>query len=480
MRKVFFGNLILLLVLNVLIKPFYILGIDASVQNRVGAEAYGNYFSLLNFSFLFSILLDVGLTNYNTRNIAQSPQTLAKNLGSIIGIKLLLFIFFSLFTLCFGLVIGYSSMQMELLGILVLNQFFTSMLLYFRSNFSGLHRFKTDAFFSILDRLLLILICSVLLWGHWFSGEFKITWFVWAQTISYGIAALLAGMLSLKLSGFPKISFQKKFSLAILKQSFPYALLILLMSLYNRTDSVMIERLLPDGKKSAGIYAQGYRLLDAANMFALLFAGLLFPIFSRLLKEKQNLRNLVSSSATTLITCATIVSISCYFYAYDLIAWRYNDNLIYAAPTFSILILSFVPVSITYIYGTLLTANGDLKLLNQMALGGLVANLALNFWLIPLYGSWGAAVATLSTQSVTALLQLVIALQKTPIQVNTKAVIKFSIFSLIALPVCYCLHIYFNGINGFLLTFSACVVIALLTDALSLKEGLKALKIRYT
>ena len=43
MQRTFLTNLALLLVLNLLVKPFYILGIDAGVQDAVGAEGYGAY-----------------------------------------------------------------------------------------------------------------------------------------------------------------------------------------------------------------------------------------------------------------------------------------------------------------------------------------------------------------------------------------------------------------------------------------------------
>ena len=49
MKRKFIWNLLLVVVLNILIKPFYILGIDAEVINRVGASVYGNYFALINF-----------------------------------------------------------------------------------------------------------------------------------------------------------------------------------------------------------------------------------------------------------------------------------------------------------------------------------------------------------------------------------------------------------------------------------------------
>ena len=71
MQKKFLQNLIVMVVLNLLIKPYSIFFIDAEVQNRVGTSEYGFYFTLLNFSYLFNILLDIGTTNYNVKNTSK-------------------------------------------------------------------------------------------------------------------------------------------------------------------------------------------------------------------------------------------------------------------------------------------------------------------------------------------------------------------------------------------------------------------------
>ena len=77
-----------------------------------------------------------------------------------------------------------------------------------------------------------------------------------------------------------------------MKRSFPYALLILLMTIYYRIDSVMLERMIDDDSIQAGIYAQSYRFFEASNMIAYLFAALLLPIFSKMLKMKECVQEL--------------------------------------------------------------------------------------------------------------------------------------------------------------------------------------------
>jgi len=422
MQKTFLSNLILIVVLNLLIKPFYILGIDAEVQNRVGAEIYGNYFALLNFSFLLNILLDFGITNYNSRNIAQNPQLVNKHFGKLLTIRFTLFFIYVFFTIGSGLVIGYDSNEMYFVFLLVLNQFFVATIQYARSNFAGLHLFKIDAFISVLDRTLLITLGGFLLWSPAMDSTFKIEWFIYAQTVTYLLTALVSIIILKFKIGTIKLQLKKTFSLALLKESFPYALLILLMMFYNRIDSVMLERLLDDGDKQAGIYAQGFRYLDAVNMFALLFAGLLLPIFARLIKKSESIKPILSLGVKTLIPISLIIAITAYFFQSDLISLRYTDNIDEASISFGFLILSFIPVSVTYIFGTLLTANGSLKKLNYMAVGGLVLNVVLNLFLIPKFKVEGAAIATLITQGVTAFIQLILVVLIFKLKTNWKLI----------------------------------------------------------
>ena len=412
MKRLFVTNLGLVLFLNLLVKPFWIFGIDRSVQNAVGSENYGFYFALFNFSLILNILLDLGITNYNNRNIAQHNQLLSKHLSNVIVLKFLLALLYMVVCLAIGFIINYDAEQIKMLVFLVFNQFLLSFILYLRSNLSGLHLFKTDSFVSVLDRLLMIGICAILLWGHVTSTSFKIEWFVYSQTLAYFITAVITLFIVLRKAGLIKLHFDRSFFLVFLKQSYPFALLILLMSFYNRIDSVMIERLLPAkvGDEEAGIYAQSYRILDAASMISFLFAGLLLPIFSKMLKNKEPVDQLVSFSFRLIIVPVVIFVVAAVLYSNELMKFLYHGtDLHYSAQIFSIIIPGLIAISTTYIYGTLLTANGKLKYLNIMAASAMVVNISLNFLLIPHLNALGSAVSSLTTQGLTAIFQVILA-----------------------------------------------------------------------
>ena len=428
MRRKFITNLLLLLFLNVLIKPFWIFGIDRHVQNMVGNESYGLYFSLLSFSMILNIFLDLGITNFNNKNIAQHHQLLKKHISNIVGLKFILAGVYALICMGAAAIIGYKDVQIHLLIFLVLNQFLISFTLYLRSNISGLHLFRTDSLLSVLDRSLMIAICSVLLFTNITGHTFRIEWFVYAQSAAYLITSLITFGVVLAHTGKIKFQFNYRFFMVFLKKSYPYALLSLLMSFYNRIDSVMLESMLPNGKEQVGTYAQAFRLLDAVSMFGVLFAGLLLPIFARMIKQKQDIGSMVQFSFLLLFVPAIIFSFSSGFYNIEIMGLLYTSHIELSASIFRLLMVSFLGVATTYIFGTLLTANGSIRQLNWMALAGMALNVGLNLLLIPRMQALGSAWASLATQLFTALAQTILAVIFLKLTINYQIIGKLILF----------------------------------------------------
>ncbi|NOR33663.1 MAG: oligosaccharide flippase family protein, partial [Bacteroidales bacterium] len=296
LKKHFITNLTLLIFLNLLIKPIWFFGIEVGVQNQVGEEIYGFYFSLFNFAFILNMLLDVGINNFNNRAISRDHTKLKGHLAAIIPLKLFLSLIYAGVVLVSGKILGYNHEQFQLLWILVLNQFLASFILYFRTNISGLQLYRTDSLLSVLDRSLMILFTGLLLWGNIMQRPFQIEWFVYAQTASYTLTLITSASIVRIRSGSFFRFFSISGSLKILRASYPFALLILMMALFNRVDSVMLERLLENGREQAGIYAQSFRIFEAATQFSLLFAMLLLPMFSRMIHLKQDVNELVRTA----------------------------------------------------------------------------------------------------------------------------------------------------------------------------------------
>ncbi len=522
MQRQFVSSLIILLFLNLLIKPFWILVIEPQVQNEVGNGAYGEYFALFGFSFLLNILLDFGITNFNNKNIAQNNQLLTKHFSALFILKLSLAVLYIIATIIVGLLIGYDSRLMKLLLILGFNQFLISLVMYLRSNLQGLHLFKTDALISVLDRVIMIGIVSVMLWTNVMDTRMDIMDFVYAQTAGFAITALIAFLAVSRKTELLKLRWNWPFSLMILKKSFPFAVLVLLMTFYNRIDSVMLERMIPAGEsvkmeqlkelrdpkktyseaeqnerhilaaelehtgpEQAGIYAKAYRLLDATNMIAYLFSVLLLPMFSRMLKYKESVEQLVKLAFTLLMTPALVIAIGCVFYRYELMTFLYGDEHIEAVSfVFSMLMCCFVAISTTYVFGTLLTANGNLRQLNTMALCGMLFNVLVNWICISYFQleAKGTAMASLATQSLTAVVQVLLVQRNFKFKVNFRLITTLLVYGIGVVAIAFVSHHYLmrpgktGWILGFVVMTATSLAWAFATRLISIKSVLRVMK----
>ena len=472
MKRKFVTNLILLLSLNLLIKPFWIFGIDRPVQNLVGDQSYGMYFALFNFSMILNIFLDVGITNFNNRNIAQHNFLLRKHLSNIVGLKFILAGVYALFSLSIAAIIGYDKVQFHLLFFLIFNQFLISFTLYLRSNISGLHLFRTDSFISVLDRSLMIAICSILLFTKILNQPFTIEMFVYVQTVAYLATALITFMVVLKKSGRIKIRFNLKFFVVFLRKSYPYALLILLMSFYNRIDSVMLERLLPNplGKEQAGIYAHSFRLLDAVSMFGVLFAGLLLPIFAKMIKQKEPVGQMVQLSYTLIIVPAIIIAISSVYYHSQIMNLLYTSSTEESSGILGVLMIGFTGIATTYIFGSLLTANGSMKHLNIMAFTAMILNIVLNFILIPRFQAFGSAYASLITQLFAGVTQIILVYFIFKLKFNPGFIFRLLLFVGVVAVLGTVSKNIDNWLTGYLVMIFASVFFAILLKLFNIKD----------
>jgi O-antigen/teichoic acid export membrane protein len=213
----------------------------------------------------------------------------------------------------------------------------------------------------------------------------------------------------------------------MIRQSWPYALLALLMTIYMRSDILVMKKLLPNGDEQNGVYAVANRLLEAANMLAVLIAGMLLPLFSNMIKGKQDLSSLIKMSMTLLIVPAVGVAALSWFYNLDIMMLLSKTSPVESAGVFKYVMLSFVAMCTMYIFGTLLTANGSLKLLNTLAAIALVINLGLNIVLQPQLGAKGAAIAAVCTHGFIALTNMYFAIKYLRVKLNFDYLSRFMI-----------------------------------------------------
>jgi O-antigen/teichoic acid export membrane protein len=395
----FLSNIIFLIAINLIVKPFYVFVIERDVQNVVGTADYGIYFTLLNLTLLLSMLNDFGIRNFASRYIAQHSHLLQKYFPDLFAIKLILSGLYLLLVGVLAIALGYWKSYALLVSVLALSRLTISWIDFFRSIIIGLERYRMDSWLSVLPRLSLLVIGAILLWIPALRTQFSIEWFVYAELTALIISLAATLFIVLPYLRQTRLRFHRQRTLFFLRQSLPYALIAFLMMIYSRIDAVMLEQILPNGQEEVGIYAAAYRLLDAAIMFSFLFANLLLPMFARLLKQQKELLALVNMSSQLLLSISIAATVSVFLFRQEIMQLLYVDSTVYWGQILGMLMWSFIAVSATHIFGTALLADGRLKALNCLFVVGIALNVLLNALFIPHFGAYAAATTTLLTQS---------------------------------------------------------------------------------
>lgn len=468
----FYSSLLWMIVLNVVVKPAWVFGIDRQVQNQVGAEKYGVYFSLFNLSVVFVFLLDWGLTTYFNRQVAMQHSTSSAAPKSFLQLKLLFSLVYTLIVFTAAWITGVQHWDIVLYAVLI--QVLYSLLLFFRAALTARQFFSIDAWVSVIDKSLMLLIAGMLLYYPPFHGVMTIELFAGLQVATLAAACLIAliclwknNLLHyLEFTGFPGIQ--------VFKQAFPFALVVLLMSLHARIDAFLLERINDNGAYETGIYAGAYRLVDAANMVGTLATAFLLPYIVKRWSNKESINEVVLTGRNFLMMMSIGISIVAFFLGDWIQQLLYHHGDARAVDVLKLCLPSLIGYSLTQIYGTVLTATGHIRNFCRIVAIFALINIGLNVLLIPRYGAIGCCITALCTQLATGITVAWLAIRKIGLAVHVRSVFVY-IFTAILLGI-----FLYGGIsmsvNEFLLTGSAIALtlaIMLLTRMININKWMK-------
>jgi O-antigen/teichoic acid export membrane protein len=403
----FFKSLVGLLILNALVKPLWIFGVDRQVQNIVGHEAYGTYFSLLNLSLVFSFVTDAGLSNMVNRQVASGMHF---NIAQLLRLKVALA---AVYVLLVGATAWLAGVQQWFVLVpVVAIQILLSLFNFLRSLITAHQFFNWDVWLSVIDKVLMLLFFLPLLYSPLFQRPITILFFLQAQLFC-GAAAVLAALCFVLKKKLLRTTAAVQKTAAIIKSIAPYALIILGMTAHNRLDGFLLERLHSNGAYEAGVYASSYRLLDAANMVGYLVASFLVPFLARHKEAKPLLQQTVSTAGYGLLLFGSFTTLFVVLFARPVQQALYPASPIYASQVLQWCLPVLPAYLALQVYGSLLTAMGQLRQFVFLLAVAVLINIVLNGLLIPQWGAIGCCIAALVSQYVCATSVYLFAMRKT-------------------------------------------------------------------
>jgi O-antigen/teichoic acid export membrane protein len=470
----FYSSLGLLIILNVIVKPLWIFGIDRQVQNTVGMEVYGTYFSLFNLSVVFSFLLDWGLTTYFNRQLASQQENFIDHAGSFLLIKLL---FAGIYTAIIFLAGWFAGIkQWNILLNVILIQIFTSLFVFFRGIITSQQWFRTDAWLSVLDKTLMIFLCGSLLYFPAVFGMMTIYKFLFTQVACTILAMLCALAILFRRGvgfGIKNFFLNKQLFRAVI----PFAIIMLLMSVHYRLDGFLLERIHPNGAYEAGVYAAAYRLLDASNMMGYLFVSFLLPYIAKQWSEQKDIEIVILENRHLLLMFSITIATVVLFLAPWIQHVLYHHNDVKASEVLQWCMPALVGYSLVNIYGTIMTATGKILTFCYITLISVIINITLNFFLISSLGAKGSCIAALVSQWFCGITAMLYIRQTTKIRIHFRSLLIY-IFTAATLS----LFLYWGNnmpISKWLLITAAGMItllIMILTKLFSIKMWIVSMK----
>ena len=397
MQKKFLGALFLMMVLNILVKPVWIFGIDRGVQNITGFSDYGHYFALLNFCMVLGFILDPGIHIHVNRVMSARKDDRARIFWDGLYAKLLLSAIYFMVVSMMALLAGFRNLQL-LASVMVLHASM-SMLGYLRIHLTSDQRFREEGLLSVTDKSIVILTVGImLLWPELF-GSITISRFVSLQIVGIFIAICLSAWFIMRgREGF-RIQPFRGFRRELLFSSIPFAVNVFLMTIILRMDGILLDRLHPEGDHEAGLYASGFRILDAFSMMGTLAAGFLLPFVARHWPDVRAFSHAVTVSRRALMCAAILIASIGLAIPGWLTEFLYHRSDASIIRLMQIILLALPGLSLVSIHGTLLTATGHIRRFISISAVMAGSSLLLNVWLIPRYGAIACAVIAVVVQT---------------------------------------------------------------------------------
>lgn len=378
------------------VKPLWFAFVTVLCARVLGAEGYGAFSTALSLSTLVFAGTSFGINQYTVREVAADRSLASLHLTNFTTLRLVAYAIATLVALLTAWALDYERGLMVAVGVACIYQAAVNLREYGYSFFQAFERLQPQAVSVVLDKVLVIAFGTALLFA--------------TRSPSGTLFGMMLGMvltaggtlwwISRYLAPLRRSELNPTFLARSLRPLVPFGLVSLFGMVFFRVDTVMVEALL--GLTPAGQYGLAFRLVDALHMLPILVAqAVAYPRMARLASEGdyRELNTVTWMGAGLLVITSTPLALGITLAAAPLVNLLTPDpNLAPASEVLGILVWSLPLTSLRTVFFFVLLAIGDQRFI-AWALGlGVVFNVTLNSFMIPAFGTQGAAVATIVSE----------------------------------------------------------------------------------
>ncbi len=224
----------------------------------------------------------------------------------------------------------------------------------------------------------------------------SVYWFALSHAVEYGMSGVLMLAVQRRLDG-QKLRFSRETAKNLFSRSKYYILSAMMATVFFNTDHIMLK--LISGNAENGFYTTAFTCTSIANFVYYGLADAVRPVILESRKEsREAFEENTARFYSVIIWLSLLQTVASVLLAKPIVMILFGREYMPAVPVFRILVwqLAFANMgTVRYIW---LLGTEQHDLLWKVHLGGAVANVVLNAWMIPLWGAWGASFASVLTQ----------------------------------------------------------------------------------
>ena len=383
-------NTILVLTAKVIARLIALITVLAMIK-YLRAAPYGTFATVVNYTAIVSVVLDLGFNVLFVREGARHPDEIQRYLRNVMSLRLLMAVV-SLGLLGIALSLnGLGNLLIPAFLLMVLTSYSTLL----RNTLYAVQRLGFEAIAVVLESLVLL---GLVLYG--IKTGRGVTYFLWAYAAQYAFSCayfvVVLAAKRLTVIGW-------RFELPLVREWFwkglPFALTFVITILYFKIDQPLVYALRPHNE--AGWYAAAYKPFEALLFIPITFLSIVFPVLSVYHRERRaEMLDAVNRFFKALLLIGWPMSLGIFVLAHPLTRALFSPD--YANSEYALRILA-LGVGLAFVNNAFigaLSASDRQSSFTWAAGWSLIANLAANLALIPIFGYLGASAATLLTEIV--------------------------------------------------------------------------------
>lgn len=388
-----------------LVAKFLSLFFLAYVARLLGEIDFGRFSAAMALVGMVAVIPNYIARPYIVRETARDPRGVSHFLGQVTFVNVVLAL------LVFGILalvaphLGYHPVTVQAIVVLGFALVFDAATSSYHATLAGFERMELSAALNVFNTGVTVAVGGLVLW---YGGGLLalVLAYATAKALTLGLALIFLNGLSAR----PDAQLDPALMRHMLQATWPFFMSTMFIIFYARLDIVMLSFFKGDaGVTEVGYYNAAYKVMEGLGLLTASFVAAIYPVLARLfVADPDRLHHVYRRALRYLLAFVLPAATGLALVAHDLMPLLFGPEFAPAALALAILVWGQALDSVNPLLSQTLRATNREWSVAKVTGAGALFNFLANLALIPRYGLYGAAIATVASFALVLVINQVI------------------------------------------------------------------------